>query len=147
MKRLSLTLLMLGFSAPVFCQERKIEMKDLPLAVQKTVATESASAEIRGFSEEKENGKTYYELQLTVNGHTKDVLMDVNGNVVEVEEEVAFDSLPPDVQVGLRAKAGSAKILKVESLTKSGKLVAYEAQIYRNGTKREIQFRLAAKAS
>src|SRR5215470_16019979 len=132
MKKLSLALLMLGFAIPLFSQERKIEMKDLPPAVQKTVATESARAEIRGFSEEKENGKSYYELQLTVNGLTKDVLMDTNGNVVEVEEEVAFNALPSNVQAGLRAKAGSAKILKVESLTKGGKLVAYEAQIDRN---------------
>jgi len=31
---------------------------------------------------------------MIVNGHTKDVLMDPTGAVVEVEEEVALDSLP-----------------------------------------------------
>ncbi|HVO58175.1 MAG TPA: hypothetical protein VMT51_10805 [Dongiaceae bacterium] len=122
-------------------------MKDLPLAVQKAAAAESARAEIRGFSEEQENGKTYYELQLILKGHTKDVLMDADGNIVEIEEEVAFDSLSAEVQAGLRAKAGAAKILKVESLTRSGKLVAYEAQIESNGKKREIQFHPPAKTS
>jgi hypothetical protein len=29
-----------------------------------------------------------------VNGHSKDILMDANGTIVEVEEQVGVDSLP-----------------------------------------------------
>ena len=47
--------------------------------------------------------------------------------------------LPPEVQEGLKKKAGKGTISKVESLTRKGTLVAYEAQV-RNGSKRsEIQ--------
>jgi hypothetical protein len=53
--------------------------------------------------------------------------LSLDGAVVEIEEQVAFDSLPAAVKEGLRAKAGTGKLLKVESLTKRGKLVAYEA--------------------
>jgi hypothetical protein len=87
----------------------------------------------------KENGKTFYEAELMTNGHGKDVLMDEDGNVVEVEEQVAMDSLSPSVGAALQAKAGGGKILKVESLTKNGQLVAYEAQIRTNGKKSEVQ--------
>lgn len=110
-------------------QEKKIQRSDLPPAVEKTVSAQSQGATIKGFSQEKENGQTYYEAEMTVNGHSKDVLIDPNGNVVEVEEQVALDSLPRAVKDGLQAKAGKGKIVKVESLTKHDKLVAYEAKV------------------
>ena len=120
-------------------QEKKITRAELPPAVEKTVAAESAGATIKGFSQEKEKGETFYEAELVVNGHSKDVLIDASGSVVEVEEEVAPGSLPAEVKAGLQAKAGKGKILKVESLTKKGKLVAYEAKVESNGKKSEIQ--------
>src|SRR6266513_1387648 len=94
-------------------QEKKIKRSDLPPAVEKTVVAQSAGATIRGFSAEKEKGQTLY--------------------------EVAMNSLAPVVKAGLQTKAGKGKILKVESLTKKDKLVAYEAQVDTNGKKSEVQ--------
>lgn len=119
--------------------EKKIKRSDLPPAVQKTVEAQSAGATIKGFSEEKENGQTFYEAEMVVNGLGKDILMDSTGAVVEVEQQLAFSSLPAEVKSGLRAKAGNGKIAKVESLTKHGKLVAYEAVVQTDGKKSEIQ--------
>jgi uncharacterized membrane protein YkoI len=120
-------------------QEKKIKGADLPAPVQKTVATQSKGAMVKGFSEEKENGQTYYEAEMMVGGHSKDVLIDKDGGVVEVEEQVTFDSLPAAVREGLQNKAGQGKIVKVESLTKHDKLVAYEAKVQTDGKKKEIQ--------
>jgi uncharacterized membrane protein YkoI len=126
-------------AASTAAQEKKIQRTDLPPAVEKTVSEQSRGATIKGFSQEQENGQTFYEAEMTVNGHSKDVLVDTNGAVVEIEEQVALDSLPAAVQQGLQAKAGSGKILKVESLTKHDKLVAYEAKVQTGGKKTEIQ--------
>jgi uncharacterized membrane protein YkoI len=120
-------------------QEKKIKRSDLPPAVEKTVAAQSAGATIRGFSTEKENGQTLYEAELTVNGHSKDISMTADGSIVKIEEQVSLDSLPAEVKAGLQAKAGNGKILKVESLTKKDKLVAYEAKVETNGKKTEVQ--------
>jgi len=120
-------------------QERKIPRSDLPPAVEKTVVEQSKGATIRGFSEEKEKGRTFYEAELMVNGHTKDVLMDGSGSVVEVEESISFESLTSAVRNGLQSKAGDGKIVKVETLTKKGRLVAYEAKVVSNSQKSEIQ--------
>ncbi len=120
-------------------QEKKIKRSDLPPAVEKTVAAQSTGATIRGFSTEKENGQTLYEVEMTVNGHSKDISIAADGFIVEIEEQVALDSLSPEVIAGLQAKAGKGKILKVESLTKKDKLVAYEAQVETNGKKSEVQ--------
>ncbi len=65
-----------SLSSLVVAQEKKIKRSDLPAAVEKTVANQSQGAEIRGFSEEKENGQKLYEAKMMVNGHTKDVLME-----------------------------------------------------------------------
>ena len=119
--------------------EKKINRSDLPSAVEKTVASQTQGATIRGFNEEKENGKTYYEAELIVNGHSKDILIDADGTVAEIEEQVEFNSLPAAVQGGLQAKAGKGKVGKVESITKHDKLVAYEAKVTTNGKRSEVQ--------
>jgi hypothetical protein len=139
--KLILALLLVGlasFSA-IHSQEKKIERKDLPPAVEKTVAVQSKGATIKGFSTEVENGKKLYEIELTVNGHGKDISIDKQGSVVEVEEEVALDSLPAPVKDGLAMAAGKGTITKVESLSKGGKLVAYEAAVKTGNKRSEVQ--------
>ncbi|HEY4816957.1 MAG TPA: hypothetical protein VIH67_05970 [Candidatus Acidoferrum sp.] len=133
-----LTTLLL-FAGLAVAQEKKIKRSDLPPAVEKTVAAQSAGATVKGFSKEIEKGQTYYEAELIVNGHTKDILIDGNGAIVEVEEEVAMNALPTEVKAGLQAKAGEGKLVKVETLTKNDKLVAYEAQVRKGGKKSEVQ--------
>ncbi len=127
------------FAGLAVAQEKKIKRSDLPPAVEKTVAAESAGATVKGFSKETEKGQTYYEAEMIVNGHTKGILIDATGAIVEVEEQVAMDALPAEVKAGLQAKAGEGKVVKVESITKKGKLVAYEAQVSNGGKKSEVQ--------
>lgn len=129
----------LSLSATAQDREKKIKRSDLPPAVESAVTAQSQGATIRGFSEERENGKTFYEAELVVNGHSKDVLMDADGKVVEVEEQISIESLPPAVRGGLQTKAGTGRLVKVETLTKSGKLVAYEAKVLTNGKRSEVQ--------
>jgi hypothetical protein len=126
-------------STTMVAQEKKIKRSDLPPAVEKTVVAQSKGAEIRSFSQETEDGQVRYEVELMVNGHSKDIEMDASGAIVEVEEQVAMESLPAAVRDGLQAKAGKGKLIKVESITKHDKLVAYEAQVLTGGKKSEVQ--------
>jgi uncharacterized membrane protein YkoI len=119
--------------------EEKIARSALPPAVEKAVQAETQGATIKGFAREREQGKTFYEAETVVNGHTRDVLFAGDGTIAEIEEEVAFDSLPSNVQAGLTQKAAGGKITKVESLTKKGKLVAYEGQVKKGSKSSEIQ--------
>ncbi len=122
-----------------YAQEKKIKRSELPAAVEKTVVEQCKGATIRGFSEEKENGQTTYEVEMIINGHSKDVQMDAKGVVIEVEEQVSMDVLSAEIKAGLQAKAGKGKIIKVESIVKKEKLVAYEAQVMTDGKKSEVQ--------
>jgi len=120
-------------------QEKKIKRAQLPPAVEKTVVAESEGATIKGFASEKEHGEQFYEVSLNVNGHNKDILIDRKGKVVEIEEEVSLDSLPANVQDALKKRAGGGTIAVVESLTKQGRLVAYEAHVKHGIRRSEIQ--------
>src|SRR2546423_15085872 len=97
----SISLLVAGILVPLVGfakdKEKKIKRSDLPAAVEKTVVAQSAGAKVKGFSEEKEKGQTFYEAELLVNGHSKDVLMDANGAIVEGEEEDPMSGLSPDI--------------------------------------------------
>jgi uncharacterized membrane protein YkoI len=138
--RLFGVMLLIGLStSSAQSQEKKVTREQLPPAVEKTVAKQSEGATIKGFAIESEHGQKFYEASLIVNGHSKDILIDKNGNVVEIEEQVSMDSLPASVQDGLKKAAGSGTIEIIESLTKNGQLVAYEAQVKHGKKRSEIQ--------
>lgn len=120
-------------------QEKKIDRSALPSAVEKTVQAQSQGATVKGFTTEIENGRRVYEAEIMVDGHSRDVSIASDGSISEVEEEVAFGSLPAKVQTALTARARGAKIVKVESLKKKNKLVAYEATTLRGKKHGEVQ--------
>ncbi len=135
----TLTCAALAFSFSAAAQEGKVDCSALPPSVVKTSDSETKGATVKGFSTEREDGKRVYEAETTVNGHTRDIQVAEDGTLNEVEEEIAFESLADGVRKSLTAKAGGAKITKVESLTKGGKLVAYEAATLRGAKKGEVQ--------
>ena len=116
-----------------FARDKKMQLKNLPAAVQKAVQEHTKGATLVGFSEEREDGKILYEAETKVNGRTRDLLFDRAGTLMEVEEEVAADTLPAAVQSALNAHG---KVVMVETVTK-GSTVTYEAQVEKNGKKSE----------
>jgi hypothetical protein len=91
------------------------------------------------YSSEMQGGQLRYEIEMTVSGHSRDVSIAPDGSIIEIEEQVTLDALPAVVREGLRRKAGGGKITRVESLTKHGTLVAYEAPVRTGNTRMEIQ--------
>jgi len=128
-----------ALAIPASAQEKKIDRSDLPASVVKTMDGETRGSTIKGYSTERENGKKVYEVETVLSGHTRDLQIAEDGTLNEIEEEVSLTSLPDAVQKGLEGKAKGAKITKVESLTKGGRLVAYEAATLRGAKKGEVQ--------
>ena len=138
MKLISLSVCIAVLSlAAAFGAEKKVKMKDLPAAVQKTVQEQTKGAQLKGVSKEVENGKTLYEAETVVNGRSRDYVIDEAGTVVEIEDEVTLDSIPAPAKAAIEKSAGSGKILKVESVTK-GTIVTYEAELLKAGKKSEV---------
>ena len=118
--------------------EKKLQMKDLPPAVQKAVQEQTKGAEIRGLSRETEKGVTSYEVETVINGKHRDLLLDTKGAVTEVEEETTLDAIPAAARSVMEKKAAGGKIDIVETVTK-GKLTLYEAGYTgKNGKKHEV---------
>jgi hypothetical protein len=112
----------------VLAAEKKIGPQDLPAAVQKAVPDETKGAQIKGYNQETEKGKTFYEVETMLNGKSRDLLFDASGALVEVEEEIAIDSIPPAAKAAIEKRAAGGKVNKVESVTR-GHIVSYEAEI------------------
>ena len=119
---LTLPLLALALtSLNMLAADKRISRADLPAPVQKAADEQAKGDTVRGYSKEIENGKVQYELQVVVNGHSKDITIAPDGSLIEIEEQVSIDALSPKVRSGLIAKAAKGQITKVESLTKQGK--------------------------
>ena len=118
---------------------KKVKMKDLPAAVQKTVAAETKNAQLAGIAVEKEGEKTLYELETKVNGMGRDLMIDGAGAILSVEEQVTIDKVPAGARAAMERAAAGGKINKVEILTK-GKTVTYEAVISKKGRNSEVTF-------
>ena len=102
-----------------------------PATVQRVIEQEqSAGGTLKNVTTEKEHGVTVYEIETLRDGHTRDLLVDADGHVIEIEEEVSINGVPAPVKSAFEAM-GAVK--KLETITK-GSTVTYEAQIQKNGT-------------
>jgi len=120
-------------------KEQRVKKSDLPAAVQAAAERESTGATVRGYSKVVEKGQVLYEMDLTVDGHAKAILIGADGNVAEVEEEVPWERLPPEVQAGLKQRAGKRKIGKVTAISKNTTVTGYEADVVAKGKRSEIE--------
>ena len=124
-----------GFS---LAAEKKVQLKDVPAAVQKTIGAETRNAQLKNIIEETQKGQTVYEVETVLNdGKTRDFDVDKTGAVLEVELEMDLDSIPAPAKATIQKTVGTAKVTKIESITKKGK-VNYEAAYTRDGKEREV---------
>src|SRR5438552_3497021 len=81
--------------------DKPVKFSGLPAVVQKTMLreTQATGAKIINTLIEIEDGKTFYECEsILANGKTRDFLVDPQGNVHEVEDEVGEGEIPAAVR-------------------------------------------------
>lgn len=132
--------LTLTLAAAAIAAETKVQMKDLPAAVQTAIQGQTAGAQIKGLSKETEKGKTVYEVETMVNGKSRDISFDATGAVVEIEEQAALDSIPSAARAAIEKRAMGGQIRTVETVTK-GSTIVYEASFTKGGRSHEFQVR------
>jgi len=116
--------------------EKKVQMKDLPAVVQQAIQAQTKGSQIKGLSKETEKGQTQYEVETVADGKSRDLTFDDKGTMIEVEQEIAMDSVPASARAGLEKQTAGGKITKVESVTRGG-VTNYEAAYTKGGKSRE----------
>lgn len=127
----------------VWAADTPIKFSELPEIVQKTMTkeTQATGAKIKNTLIELEDGKKYFECEsILANGKTRDFLVDPQGKVYEVEDEVEEEEIPAAVKnVVDKAAAGGGKITKLEAVKHDGKIIGYEATVVKNGKKTGLE--------
>lgn len=134
----------LVFAFTSLAQEKKISRKDLPRPVLDAFEKAYPKATIKGLSMEKENGKTYYEVESVEGTTTRDLLYLPDGTIVEIEEGIAMADLPTPVKEAIVAKYPKGRVDKAERTTR-GPAVSYEMRISFSGKSIEVSFDPAGK--
>jgi hypothetical protein len=113
-----------------FAREKKLNRSELPAAVETALQLESQGTEVKHLSQENENGQIFYKAKMKVDGRSKEVLINANGDVLRAKEKVPIDRIPAEVRAEIEARAGFlGHIAEVDSITKNYRLVAYEARV------------------
>ena len=123
-------------------QEKKgkgLKLKDLPATVQKTVQANLKGGEIKSISKEKEDGVEQYEVETMLNGKTRDFDVDSKGTLLVMEEGTTVDAIPAAAKTGILKKVGDGKLGTIETFTKPGQPMMYEASYTdKKGKKHEV---------
>ena len=117
--------------------EKPMKLRDLPPAVQKAMEQETKGAVVKGYAQETEDGKVFYEVETKRDGVARDVTFDPSGALVAVEEEVTLASIPAAARAAIEKGAAGGKIGIVEKVTEGGQ-VKYEAHVTKGLKKSEI---------
>ena len=136
MKTMKMTVLAAAtFAAFGLAADKPIKFADLPAVVQKAMLREAKGVKIKNTLVEVEDGKTYYECETILpSGKSRDFLVNPQGKVTEVEDEVEVGEVPAAVKAAVeKAAAGGGKITKLESVKKDGKITGYAATVVKNG--------------
>lgn len=115
--------------------ERQVTEAEVPPAALAALKKLADDADLAGFSEEREHGRTFYEGSWKASsGENVDALVTPGGDLVEIEETISADAAPAAVQEAARKAAGKGATITVEKKT----LILYEAKFTKGGRGREM---------
>jgi hypothetical protein len=131
MKKSMLTLsIMILLTVPGFGQkneygdeEQSIKRDKVPKPVLAAFEKAYPKAHVKGYSMEKDNGKTVYEIESMDGDLHRDVSYDEDGTVVSVEESLPFAQLPKTVRDAVSKDYPNAKVTRSERILKDEKIL------------------------
>lgn len=120
----------LVLSGALLGDSKEIKQSKLPPAVLKTAEQNVGGATVTGYSVDKVDGVSTYRMDLVADGKTRAVVMDKDGNVLALEQEVAWAELPADIQKAFENVSTKGKLGPVSTVSENGTLAAYVAYLH-----------------
>ncbi len=119
-------------------QERRISRNSVPKAIRSAFENAYPKARVKTYSIDKENGKTFYEIESYLGKMSLDVSYKSDGTVAEVEEGVVPKDLPSTVKQTVKTKYPQGRIDKAERKSVGGTL-SYEISVLLGKKKVDIE--------
>jgi hypothetical protein len=117
-------------AALVGAGEEKIPLDKLPKPVVNAVKKKFPKAEWAGAVKSTADGPTTYEVTLKAGGGLGiDVTVNADGNITQIERELAVKDLPTPVGDAFAAKYPKVSVKRIEELVKVDKIISYEMLI------------------
>lgn len=114
---------------PARASEAEEALRTLPAPVQQAVKAEQGQgASLRSIAKEVTDGVTVYEAEMLLGGRRRDILFDVDGRIVSLEEEKTLGEIPAGARASIQRAVGTGKLALVEKVTKGG-VTFYEGHI------------------
>ena len=115
--------------------EQKVEMSKVPEAVKTSAMKYFGKLDGCKASTEKENGVLAYEIAgKTADGMELSLLCAANGQVAEVEREIAASALPAEGRANLEKRFPGSTTTMIESIEKH----YFEVKLVQNGKRKEL---------
>lgn len=117
-KTVTFALLVSTLALPAFAAEKRIKKSEVPKAVLAAVTTKYPNAEMTGFAQEDDAGKSVFEVQLKVGKLRTELIVTPEGKIVTEESVVTMKEVPEAVRVTLTSSVyAKSKVIKIEMVT------------------------------
>lgn len=102
-------------------QERTVTEKEVPQAVLQAFNSTYPGATINEYAEEKEDGRTVYEISCEFESRKIDAIYNPNGTIYAIEEVIPADALPDVILQAIAKEFQQFSIELTEEIEKEGK--------------------------
>jgi len=127
-------------------EKGSLKLGDLPPGAQVSVKEQSAGGTLRSLWVGNDKGERVYGAVILYGGKRKEVVVNADGKIVDVQQEVTVESLPAAMRKSLKEQPRGARILNVSKETENG-VVKYELETDVEGRSRNLSFDSAGKVT
>ena len=117
---------------------KEVKLEDVPPAAQAVIQSHTSGGTVEEISCEKENGKHFYKVEYKKDGREFELQVDNEGHVLEIEESMKMEDLPPAVQETVKTESAGGEIKELVLETEAGKTF-YEVEFEKNGKEHEVK--------
>ena len=118
---------------------KEVKLEDIPPAAQAAIESYTSGEGIEKITHEKEEGKDFYKVEYKNDGRKFELEVDKDGEVLEAEEIVTMEDLPPAVQETVKTASAGAEIKELALLeTEEGKIF-YEIEFEKDGKEHKVK--------
>jgi hypothetical protein len=127
--------LVLGGAGPARAQRGD----SLPSVIATAFHRAYPEATILNVSRERHDGKVVFEIESQDGPTRRDLIYDMEGRALEIEEIIPVDSVPEAVRAAIARDFPSAQLAGAERIMR-GEVILYEVQVRRNGRRQYLTY-------